>query len=270
MTETTRVAPTLSATPMAEPAPTLKPMGLGLSLLYFGIPCGLFSLSILGLLPWMIRAGYSQIVTFFVTFGLPLFLMLIAAFVAHRLEGRPLTWPAIRDRMRLRKPTARDWLWTLGLVVVAALGGFLIEPIARLFAGIQFYTPPPEFVTVMTGMRDGTFGGMPMHGRWDVFLVMVLCLAVFNIGGEELWWRGIILPRQELAFGKWAWLVNGVLWDLFHFFYHTNAASVVGYLVATVPLAFVAQRTRNTWPGIVAHLIGNGAVIVALWRTVTG
>ena len=217
----------------------------------------------------MIRHGYSQVVTFFTTFGLPLLAMLVASLVFYRLEGRPWTWEAFRDRMRLRKPTGRDWLWTLGLVVVATLGGLVVVPIARLFAGVQFYTPPPEFVTVMTGLRDGTFGGMPMHGRWDIFAAMAVCLVILNIGGEELWWRGIILPRQELAFGKWAWLVNGVLWDLFHFFYHSNGASVVNYLLATVPLAFVAQRTRNTWPGIVAHFIANSAALIVLYRAIT-
>jgi membrane protease YdiL (CAAX protease family) len=249
--------------------PRLKPMGLGLSILYFGIPSLFFSASILGLLPWMIRQGHSQVFTFFVTFGLPLAAMLIAAFVWHRLEGRPFTWPSIRDRMRLQQPTARDWIWTLALVLVTLFAGALWAPVARPFAGIHFYTPPAEFVTVMTGLRDGTFGGMNMSGRWDIFAMMAVCLIVLNIGGEELWWRGIILPRQELAFGKWAWLVNGLLWDLFHFFYHSNAASVVSYMAVTLPLAFVAQQTRNTWPGIVGHLVANSAALTMLYKAIT-
>jgi membrane protease YdiL (CAAX protease family) len=254
---------------MAETEPRLKPMGFVLSILYFGIPSLLFSASILGLLPWMIRRGHSQVFTFFVTFGLPLGAMLVAAFVAHRLEGRPFTWPSIRERMRLQKPTPRDWIWTIGLVVLTLFIGALWAPVANLFSGIHFYTPPAEFVTVMTGLRDGTFGGMDMSGRWDIFAMMAVCLLLFNIGGEELWWRGIILPRQELAFGKWAWLVNGLLWDLFHFFYHSNAGSVVGYMVATIPLAFVAQQTRNTWPGIIAHFVANSAALTMLYSTIT-
>jgi membrane protease YdiL (CAAX protease family) len=244
-------------------------MGFGLSILYFGIPSLLFCASILGLLPWMIRQGHSQVFTFFVTFGLPLGAMLAAAFVWHRLEGRPFTWPSIRNRMRLQQPTARDWLWTLGLILVTLFAGALWAPVAQLFSGISFYTPPAEFVTVMTGLRDGTFGGN-MAGRWDILAMMVVCLIVFNIFGEELWWRGIILPRQELVFGKWTWLLHGILWNLFHFFYHANAASVVGYMVATIPISFVAQQTRNTWPGIIAHLIANSAAITMLYRTVAG
>ncbi|MEZ4455351.1 MAG: hypothetical protein R2882_02190 [Gemmatimonadales bacterium] len=64
--------------------------------------------------------------------------------------------------------------------------------------------------------------------------------------------------------------MNGFLWDLFHFFYHTTLGSVVGYLPATLPLAFVAQRRRNTWPGIIAHYIGNIALPIALLYRVLG
>ncbi len=39
---------------------------------------------------------------------------------------------------------------------------------------------------------------------------------VLNIVGEEFVWRGVALPRQEVAFGGRAWLVNGILWLLFH------------------------------------------------------
>lgn len=255
---------------MTEDTGRLKPLGWLGSILYFGIPCAIFSASILGLLPWMIREGYSVIVTFYVTFGLPLGAMLAAALVFYRLEGRSWRWPAFRDRMRLQTMTGKDWLWTLGLIAGTALLGFTLQPVAGWFSGIRFYTPPPEFLTVMGGLQDGTFGGMPMAGRWDLLVVMIVTLIIFNIGGEELWWRGIILPRQELAFGKWAWLVNGILWDLFHFFYHSNAASIIGYLPATLPLAYVAQRTRSTWPGIIAHTIGNRMVVIAIYRAVTG
>ncbi len=248
--------------------PRLRPIGLLASILYFGIPCAVFSASILGLLPWMKQHGYSDYVLFNVTFGGPLILMLIAAIVAYRLEGRPWTWAAFRDRMRLTRPTGRDWLWTIALVASGFLLPYLLNPLAEAVSGVTFYTPPKEFGEFMASMRSGL--GMDLRGRWDVFLWVVFALAVFNIGGEELWWRGIILPRQELALGKWAWLVNGLLWDLFHFFYHSNLGSVVGYLAATVPLAYVAQRTRNTWPGIIAHLIGNGAVPLVILMKVLG
>lgn len=247
----------------------MRPIGWVGSVLYFGIPAGLFSLSILGVLPWLVRRGVDPITTFNLTFGGPLALMLVAALVAYRLEGHPWTWAAFRDRMRLRRPTGRDWLWTIGLVAVAMAGGWAIQPVARLFADVALYRAPDEFTQFMSGVQQG-FSPVPLEGRWDVLAGMVVALVVLNIGGEELWWRGIILPRQELAFGRWAWLANGVLWDLFHIFYHATLASIVGYLPSTVPLAFVAQRTRNTWPGVVAHLIGNIGFPIAIFFRVIG
>jgi Type II CAAX prenyl endopeptidase Rce1-like len=41
------------------------------------------------------------------------------------------------------------------------------------------------------------------------------CADLLNILGEEFLWRGVVLPRQEVAFGRRAWVVNGILWLLF-------------------------------------------------------
>ena len=253
---------------MTETRP-LRPIGVVGSLLYFGIPALMLAVAILGLLPWMIRHGVAPFPTFAATFMTPLVLMLGAAFVAYRLEGRDWNWTGIRDRLRLQRMTRRDWAWTLGLVLATFAIQYAIGPVAAWFSGVTFYQAPREFSDFMAGMRRADFG-FDLTGRWDVWLFITIGMLVFNICGEELWWRGVILPRQELVFGKWAWLVNGLLWDLFHFFYHTNLGSVVGYLAATVPLAYVAQRTRNTWPGIIAHFIGNIGLPIGILYKVLG
>jgi hypothetical protein len=90
--------------------------------------------------------------------------MLIAAFVFYRLEGNPWTWVAFRDRMRLQKPTTKDWLWTIALVVFTIFIGGFWAPVAELFSGNSLLHSASEFVTVMSGLRDGTFGGMNMAG----------------------------------------------------------------------------------------------------------
>ena len=43
--------------------------------------------------------------------------------------------------------------------------------------------------------------GIPLGGAWWVLFYYATVILLFNIGGEELWWRGYVLPRQELAFG---------------------------------------------------------------------
>ena len=46
-------------------------------------------------------------------------------------------------------------------------------------------------------------------GAWFPFWVL-------NILGEEFSGGGVVLPRQEVALGRWAWLANGIGWLLFH------------------------------------------------------
>jgi hypothetical protein len=43
----------------------------------------------------------------------------------------------------------------------------------------------------------------------------------FDFGGlrlnsQEFLWRGVMLPRQEIAFGKKAWIIHDFGWGLFH------------------------------------------------------
>jgi hypothetical protein len=42
----------------------------------------------------------------------------------------------------------------------------------------------------------------------------------------------------------------------------------VSYVPGTCALAYVAQRTRSTWPGVIGHTIANIAFLVFLVRGV--
>jgi membrane protease YdiL (CAAX protease family) len=196
----------------------------------------------------------------------PSAMMLLASLLAFRLEGRPLNWVAFRDRMRLSRPSRKVWLWTLALLIFSFGLLLLISPVVEALERMRFFNRPGETTTFVNAMRAG-FPEVDLSGRWGVLLWLVFSLTVFNIGGEELWWRGIILPRQELVFSRWTWLVHGLLWTLFHV--PDTVGALVGYVPATLPIAFVAQRTRNTWPGIVVHLIVNMVFMLAVLRITT-
>jgi membrane protease YdiL (CAAX protease family) len=83
----------------------------------------------------------------------------------------------------------------------------------------------------------------------------VLAMLLANIVGEELWWRGYIFPRQELYFGRWTWLVHGILWSFFHTFkWWTLPALLIFCLI----YPYIVQRARSIWPAIIPHAILNG------------
>jgi membrane protease YdiL (CAAX protease family) len=102
--------------------------------------------------------------------------------------------------------------------------------------------------------------GPNIKGNWGLVIV-TLVLLTFNIFGEEFWWRGVILPRQELVHGKNTWLIHGTMWALFHAFKYW---AWIGLLPVTLALSFVAQKRKNTWPGIITHFAVNGLSLLPI------
>ena len=194
----------------------IRPISVPATILLFAVPSALFSISYLVLLPFLIRKGLSPFAVFNLAFVPPLALLLIAALVGLRLERRPFTWPAIRDRFRLGRMSGYAWLWMVGVFVfVIATSAAIDYLLPSSQTTLRLFTWPKEFANFMQALRgtDKDFLGISLAGRWWIFLYFILGPFALNIFGEELWWRGYILPRQELAQGCWAWLINGLLWD---------------------------------------------------------
>jgi membrane protease YdiL (CAAX protease family) len=63
------------------------------------------------------------------------------------------------------------------------------------------------------------------------------------------------LPRQELTMGKNVWIIHGVMWTLFHFFWWWN---LIALLPVCLGISYVAYKTKSSWPGLIAHMIYNG------------
>jgi membrane protease YdiL (CAAX protease family) len=235
----------MTASAALAPAPTLaqkplKPMGWIESLLLFGIPTAAIALAILWLWPALAASGVSKATAYVVSLSLVNAGLLAAALVGYKLEGNPWTWPAFSQRMRLTRMSGRVWLWAVGGTLVFGVMALLINNLAvMVYQAIGFTMP------------DSSTGPMTI---W-----MHIIVLFFNIAGEELWWRGYILPRQELAFRKSTWFIHGILWACFHMF---KWYAVPFMLITCQVIPYVAQRTRNTWPAIINHLAINGAGVI--------
>jgi len=247
----------------------LKPMPLPLALLYFGIPALIFILSVYFLIPFFIDQGLTEFMSYSLSLLIPLVLMFVASLVALRMEGDPVDWESIRERFRLRSMDRTDWVWTIISLVVMFIGLGLFSVIARLLVANGIIPLP---ATIPTALLDPTIDpsnlltvfedtlGPNAQGNWWL-VVFSLILLAFNIIGEEFWWRGVVLPRQELVHGQNTWLIHGTLWTLFHAFKYWDWLSLLPVCLA---LSFVAQRRRNTWPGIITHFVINGLSLVPI------
>ena len=105
-----------------------------------------------------------------------------------------------------------------------------------------------------------------LEGQWWIVFGYLGGLF-FNIFGEEFWWRGYILPRQEVVMGKYTWFIHGILWTLFHVFWKWN---LIMLLPVCLSISFVASKLKNTWPAIIAHFVLNGMGIIPLILGVLG
>lgn len=90
---------------------------------------------------------------------------------------------------------------------------------------------------------------------------MVVALALLNtVLGEELLFRGFLLPRMSRAFGRSDWIANGLLFAIYHVH---QPWSVPSALIDTVVLAWPSRRWRSAWFGIVVHS-GQSVLFVTL------
>ena len=224
----------------------MKPMALGESLLFFGIPTLLLYLATHVCIPLLSNAtGLPVVVAWFICGGLLVFLPLFgAAFVFYRIEGHPWKISTILARFRLNRLSGRDLAWSaLGVLGVGVFTYGIIEMGQRLLPG---FSAQPSFMT-MTPLRA--------NDLW--ILAAWLPLFFFNILGEGLFWRGYIFPRQELAFGQHTWWLHGSLWTMFHLAF--GGALLLTLLPIIFITSFVVQKTRNTWPDIIIHTLINGS-----------
>lgn len=237
-------------------AATLLPLGLGQSLLYFGVPTVAMFLCFYVLMPALIEGGVLPFYAHTIALVIPLAGLLLAALVAYRLEGNAFTWRTMTVRFRWCRMDGRAWLWTLAIWALQLAVWFLLQQLSAwlIAAGIM---PVPQNLPAFLDPRTATTGAMydqavgGLQGNWG-FVLTSLAVLSFNIAGEELWWRGTILPRQELTFGKRTWLVHGLMWTGFHAYKWWD---LLALLPLCLGLSYVVCRLRNNTPGLVMHTL---------------
>ena len=76
-------------------------------------------------------------------------------------------------------------------------------------------------------------------------------MQIFNaVLGEDLLFRGLLLPRMNKQFGRWDWVANGVLFAL----YHVRVPWVIPQaLLDTFIVAYPSKRYRSALIGIIVH-----------------
>jgi membrane protease YdiL (CAAX protease family) len=193
--------------------------------------------------------GQETILFWFIVGGIGIFSpLIILGILILKYEGFKLNKESISSRLRFRKLTKSDLLRTLtGFIAVAILSALVMK---LLVLNLGQFDPSPKFMTFEPLSR----------GRYWLLLIW-LPYWILNILGEEFFWREVMLPRQELAFGKFTWLIHGFGWGLFHIAFGWKLLITLIPLVLIEP--YVVQKTKNSWTGVILHGGINGPGFIA-------
>jgi hypothetical protein len=101
------------------------------------------------------------------------------------------------------------------LVLVALLDVFLSSTLNGFWVSLfPFFAEPSSFA--LGSALASPDVQATIVGAWGLLGLSVVN-AVFNAFlGEELLFRGVLLPRMAGVFGKWDWVANGILMGVYH------------------------------------------------------
>jgi uncharacterized protein len=208
----------------------------------------------MGLLAWVVApalagAGATRqhwVVTLLgaLTAGLVWQFVLVMAIVGR--EQRSLRWSTLRAALWLQKPCdatgrrgGRLWWWA----VPATLAVAVLEEVLS----VDPDGPASRSFALILGSADGQ---AMFRGSWGLFALAVTSFAFNTALGEELLFRGLLLPRMRGAFGRADWIVNALLFGLYHLHQPWSIPSAV---TTGLVQAYSTKRWRSAWFGIIAH-----------------
>jgi membrane protease YdiL (CAAX protease family) len=241
----------------------LKPLGLGPSVLLFLFSATLLRVALFYFAPaFKVATGKPYLVGYLIGWVSAMLIVFVASLIAYRVEGHPFTRAAFTARFRLHKLERADWLWTAAMIVFSVAFLAALSFTAPYLKAIPLFSPhpvfPPDLVDMTRNLKPGMLFEMPLHGKW--WLVAVYFIGwVLNIAGEEFWYRGWMLPRQEAAFGKYAWIINGLMFNFQHTFQPWN---LVAMLPGSLFVSYAVQRQRKTLMSILWHGLLNASLLI--------
>jgi len=135
--------------------------------------------------------------------------------------------------------------------------------VAEVDSGVEHggHEGVPEHVWMHPGdPHAGLLGEAAQPSGW---FAVVVVLVVFNtVIGEELLFRGLLLPRMRGVFGRGDWVGNGVLFAAYHL--HVPWVIPISLVEGIFLEAYPSRRFQSAWMGIIVHSGQSVFVIVVV------
>jgi len=200
--------------------------------------------------PFAAALGYPSITVLY----LPMILTVIVVELGYLLvHGRKRNGSlSLNGIVNFRAPVPW-WQYVIFPILVVVWGVVvtaLVSPVDNLvLTGLFAWLP--DWYTL-----QNLFEIPQAYSRGTLLFTAVFAVILNGVIGpvvEELYFRGHLLPRMS-GLGRWAPLVNVVLFSLYHFWTPWNFLSRVLLLA---PMVYLVWWKRNIYIGIIAHCLLN-------------
>ena len=198
-------------------------------------------------------AGLPILIAYWIAIIIGLVWQFMLSLIILKKEGIMFNRKTMAYRLKYQKPIhpktgkASYWLllWTVPFILLSAVlqsGISGIPNIDDLLSPLIEALPKYDLSALGTGNYKGAW--------W--ILALFLITAIFNyLLGEELIYRGILLPKMKGVFGKWDWLANGVLFGLYHL--HKPQIILSTALYFGLLFALPSRLFQSSWMAFIIH-----------------
>ncbi|WP_455382290.1 CPBP family intramembrane glutamic endopeptidase [Salinispira pacifica] len=161
-------------------------------------------------------------------------------------------------------PDRRLWFWLIaalaaGAVISLVVAGPLTAAWTRL---LPFLAERPGYNLQSLLETPGVW-----RGAWYLLGLWALHALGNYLWGEELLFRGVLLPRMRRVFGRWDWLGNALLFAL----YHVHKPWVIpSAFLSGIVYSYPGSRFRCSWYGVIVHGVEGLFFLVIILGLVLG
>lgn len=225
----------------------MKPISLLKSFIIFFAAGIFFYITIKLLVPVISAAtGQTEYIVWLFTGSFVLFLPLfITTFYLLKKDGCSMRVRDIARALNLKPLHIKDIAYiAIGMLVASILCGIIIAVMMFCFKSF----------TLSSLSSVSPIKVSPLHGKQLWFATFLPVFFFFNYVGEEILWRGYILPRQTIAgYGKFAVIINALFHCIFHFVFGWKPLVIMFPMMVLMP--YIVYKTKNTWTSIIIHFL---------------
>ena len=252
------------ATPTARHV-TAEQHRLPLSILLHLLPGAVLTGFIVLAAPAVRALGFPTVFALFA--GIPLVIVPIELGILLGHAKRSTGGFSLRSTVvyRERLPARRLVPLTVGLFAWFALFLVLATAVLDEWIAERFFTWIPDAILQFSMVQE-VGESAPTYALVTLVIVAFVFNGVVGPVTEELYFRGYLLPRID-RLGRWAPVLNTVLFSVYHFWTPwQNLTRIVGLL----PMTWLAWRKRSTQLAIATHVSINLVFLLGLVALVLG